>query len=187
MRIAVIGSSTGGPYILEQIFSQFPIVPAVFILVQHLPQSFTPAFRNHISVLTKMKVIIPESGYTIHDGEIIIAPAGQHLVLDQNRAIHFHNGDKRHGVRPAVDCTMLSLINRKDDTLIGVVLTGMGQDGAEGLVHIHHLGGITIVQDPCTCPIRSMPQAAIETGKVKDILTPEKIKQTLIKFGSARS
>jgi two-component system chemotaxis response regulator CheB len=184
MRITVIGSSTGGPYILEKIFSKFPVVRGVIILVQHLPHSFTPAFRNHISVLTNMNVIIPQSGHHIHEKEIIVAPAGQHLILEQNRTIVFTNGEKKHGVRPAVDCTMLSLVQQREDSLMGVILTGMGQDGAEGIVHIRNLGGHTIVQDPASCPIRSMPQAAIDTGKVNEILTPEKIREALIIFGS---
>jgi len=187
MRIAVIGSSTGGPFILETILSQFPRLFAVIIIVQHLPGNFTETFRSHISILTAMKVMIASDNQQISEGEILVAPAGKHLILEKNRIIRFHEGEKLHGVRPAADCTMLSLINRVDDKLAGIVLTGMGQDGANGIVHISNLKGLTIVQDPMTAAIMSMPQSAIETGKVREILSPAEIREALIRFGSGKT
>jgi two-component system chemotaxis response regulator CheB len=187
MKIIVIGSSTGGPYILEQIFSKFPLIPAVIIIVQHLPISFTQTFCIQIRALTKMNVVVPTPGYVLHEGEILIAPAGVHMILEKNRFIAFEDGEKVHGVKPAVDKTMISLRQRGDDHLAGVVLTGMGQDGAAGIVHIRNLGGYTLVQDPDTAPIKSMPQSAIDTGKVQDILAPPKITQALIRFGTGQS
>lgn len=187
MKIVIIGSSTGGPFILEQIFAQFPKIPAVIIIVQHLPQNFTTAFCEHISILTQMQVLIAPSTYHIREGEIFIAPAGKHLVLSNNRSIIFQDGEKLHGVKPAVDYTMLSLRKREEDLLAGIVLTGMGQDGAAGIAHIKSLNGMTIAQDPNTAPIRSMPQAAIDTGKVNEILSPVDIRKALIKFGTQKS
>lgn len=187
MRIIIIGSSTGGPFILEQIFAQFPKIPVVIILVQHLPQNFTNAFCEHIKILTDMQVMIASSSYHIREGEILIAPAGKHLQLSNNRSIIFNDGEKLHGVKPAVDYTMLSLRYREEDNLAGVVLTGMGNDGAAGIVHINSLKGMTIAQDPNTSPIKSMPQAAIDTGMVKEILSPLDICKALIRFGTHKS
>ncbi|HWQ67889.1 MAG TPA: chemotaxis protein CheB [Methanospirillum sp.] len=184
MRIAVIGSSTGGPYILEKIFTNFPKIPAAIIIVQHLPLAFTKTFQTHISSLTSMAVNVASSGYSLHEGEILIAPSGKHLVLDHNRRVLLQDGEKVHGVKPAIDCTMLSLHSFTEDRLCGIVLTGMGQDGAAGVAHIRNLGGTTIAQDPGTSPIRSMPQAAIDTGKVLEVLAPEGIRQALISFGN---
>lgn len=184
MRIVIIGSSTGGPFILEQIFAQFPKIPAVIIIVQHLPENFTNAFCEHIKILTHMQVMIATSSYHIKEGEIIIAPAGKHLLLSNNRTIIFQDGPKLHGVKPAVDYTMLSLRNREEDHLAGVVLTGMGHDGAAGIAHIKSLKGLTIAQDPNTSPIKSMPQAAIDTGMVTEILSPLDIRKALIRFGT---
>lgn len=186
MRIVIIGSSTGGPYILEQIFNQFPKVPAVIIIVQHLPQTFTEAFSEHIHVLTQMQVLIPVSGYQIREGEILIAPAGKHLVLSNNRTIILQDGDRLHGVKPAVDYAMLSLHKREEDQIAGVILTGMGQDGAAGIVHIKGLKGLTIAQDPKTSPIKSMPQAAIDTGMVSEVLSPIEIQKALVRFGTKK-
>ncbi len=187
MKIVIIGSSTGGPYILEQIFAQFPKIPAVIIIVQHLPQNFTNAFCEHIKNLTQMQVLIASSAYHIREGEILIAPAGKHLLLSNNRNIIFQDGEKLHGVKPAVDYTMLSLRNRVEDHLAGVVLTGMGNDGASGIAHIKCIKGLTIAQDPNTSPIRSMPQAAIDTGMVTEILSPLDISKALIRFGTQKS
>lgn len=184
MRIAIIGSSTGGPYILEQIFTGFPVIPVSIIIIQHLPAAFTRAFKGHITALTPMKVRIPSVGDVLTEGEILIAPAGTHLILDHNRKIGFEDSERLHGVKPSIDKTMLSLQMRREDHLAGIILTGMGQDGAAGIAHIHGLGGLTIVQDPATAPIKTMPLAALDTRKVTEILTPAGITRALIQFGS---
>ncbi|MDD1727502.1 MAG: chemotaxis protein CheB [Methanospirillum sp.] len=182
MKIAIIGSSTGGPFILEEIFTRFPVHSIAIIIVQHLPPAFISTFRGHIAALTTMKVSIGEAGHQISEREIIIAPAGKHMILEKNRIIRFDDGEKLHGVKPAVDRTMLSLRQIDGDRLLGIILTGMGQDGSAGIIHIRSLGGQTIVQDPSTAPIRSMPQAALDTGKVTDILTPKEISRHLQTF-----
>lgn len=184
MKIAIIGSSTGGPYILEVIFAHFPVVPMVIIIVQHLPLAFTETFKGHIAALTPMKVLVGDAGHQLTEGEIIIAPAGKHLLLDHNRTIQLDDGEKLHGVKPSVDRTMLSLRRIEGDRLLGIVLTGMGQDGAAGIAHIKNIGGHTIVQDPATAPIKSMPQSALDTGKTMEILPPTEITKALIRFGS---
>lgn len=183
MRIAIIGSSTGGPYILEQIFSGFPQTPICIIIIQHLPGAFTPAFRGHIGALTPMKVIVPAAGDQLREGEIFIAPAGKHMILEHNRTIRLDDGEKLHGVKPAIDRTMLSLEKRHEDHLAGIILTGMGQDGAAGIAHIKDLGGLTIAQDLATSPIKSMPQSAMDTRKITEILNPSGITRALIRFG----
>nr|WP_319540545.1 CheB methylesterase domain-containing protein [uncultured Methanospirillum sp.] len=184
MKIAIIGSSTGGPHILEEILTGFPVAQAAIIIVQHLPGAFTQTFRSHVAGMTRMDVILADAGVKLEEGKIYIAPAGRHLVLEQNRTIQLDDGEKLHGVKPSIDRTMLSLQRIDGDRLLGVVLTGMGQDGAAGITHIRSLGGYTIVQDPVTAPIRSMPQAALDTGKVREILSPKEITKVLKKFGS---
>ena len=184
MKIVIIGSSTGGPFILEQIFSGFPQTPICIIIIQHLPGAFTGAFREHIEILTSMKVVVATAGDQISEGKIFIAPAGKHMILEHNRKIHLDDGEKIHGVKPSIDRTMLSLEKRFEDKLAGIVLTGMGQDGAEGIAHIRDLGGLTIAQDPATSPIKSMPLAAMDTRKVCEILTPSGITRAIIQFGT---
>ena len=172
MKIIIIGSSTGGPFILEQILSG----------LSSLPPSFTDAFRKHICEQVRMPVEVGEKDQILRDHRIIIGPPGHHLLLDQNRRIILDDRPKLHGVKPAVDLTMLSMKRRHDDHLMGVILTGMGQDGTAGIVHMHEIGGLTIAQLPETSPIKSMPQSAIDTGKVDKILNPADIREAIITF-----
>lgn len=182
MKIVIIGSSTGGPYILEKILAGFPLLKVAIIIVQHLPPTFTRTFRNHIAALTQMEVIIINENSPLTEEKIFIAPAGSHLLLEKNRIFKLDNNEKIHGVRPAVDMTLLSIQKRTEDKIMGIILTGMGRDGANGLYHLHKIGGITIAQDPLTSPIKSMPQAAIETGEIDHILNPDQIREKIISF-----
>jgi two-component system, chemotaxis family, protein-glutamate methylesterase/glutaminase len=183
MKIIIIGSSTGGPYILEQIFSGFPDLQLAIIIIQHLPASFIEVFRRHIISFTKMEVLVVEDHCVLSERKIFVAPSGFHLLINNNRICTLNLDDKMHGVRPAVDKTMLSLQKRKDDHLMGIILTGMGRDGADGIIHMHSCGAITIAQDPASSPIKSMPQAAIDTGHIDQICTPGCIRQKMIEFG----
>ncbi len=185
MKIVIIGSSTGGPYILESIFKHFPVTSMAIIIVQHLPPTFTTVLKAHIASLTHMPVKIVNDEDIVTEPHIYIAPAGKHVVLHHNRVFFLRDGEKVHGVRPAVDMTMLSIQKRSEDTLMGIILTGMGRDGADGIFYLHKLGAITIAQDPKTAPIKSMPQAAIETGEVDYILTPDEIRQAMISFSAS--
>ena len=118
MKIIIIGSSTGGPYILEEILSHFPSLPCAIILVQHLPPTFTNTFKTHIATLTRMNVTIAGEDQKIAEGTLFIAPAGQHLLLRNNRSFIFDDGDKIHGVRPAVDRTLLTIQKRSEDKIL---------------------------------------------------------------------
>lgn len=182
MRIIIIGSSTGGPFILEKIMAGVPLLKTAMIIVQHLPPTFSLTFRNHIAALTKMEVVIAKDNSVLTEGHIFIAPAGFHLHVQNNRLLILHSGDKIHGVRPAVDHTLLSIQRRIEDKFLGIILTGMGRDGADGICHLHRIGGITVAQEPATSPIKSMPQATIETGEVDFILDPDQIREKIITF-----
>ena len=127
-----------------------------------------------------MEVKIAEHGETLRDGVVYIAPSELHLQLKRNKRIHLFSGEKVNFVCPAIDVTMNSLIPLENNHLIGVILTGMGHDGAQGLVHVKDIGGVTIAQDEQSCIIYGMPKAAYETGCVDLVLTPEQIRQRLI-------
>ena len=182
MKIIIIASSTGGPFILESVLSDLPVLNAVIIIVQHLPPSFTRSFCRQISSLTKMPVSIAADRETITSPHVYTSPAGKHLLIGKNRTFTLSDTEKLHGVRPAADLTMMSMLKRSEDSLMGIVLTGMGRDGADGINYLHSLGAVTIAQDPSTAPIKSMPQAAIETGQVDLILTPDQIRDAIVSF-----
>jgi two-component system, chemotaxis family, protein-glutamate methylesterase/glutaminase len=185
--IIIIGSSTGGPQVLEKIFSSVVRVSSAIIVVQHLFHTFVPLLGVQIHKACGAPVIIPSEGDSIRAGTVYIAPGGQHILLRNNRTFTFSDAEKLHGVRPSIDITMNSLRPGTGNRIMGVLLTGMGEDGAKGIAHIKKLGGVTVVQDPGTCVIRSMPLAAIATGSVDYILPPDAIADMINKFDADRT
>jgi two-component system, chemotaxis family, protein-glutamate methylesterase/glutaminase len=181
-RIIIIGSSTGGPIILEQIFSGIPKLPFTIFVVQHIRAFFMTDLQSHIQEQTEMHVIIPKDGQTIERGKIYLAPAEKHLVLLENNFIFLDNSGPVNSARPSIDVTMRSVKKAINLIVMGIVLTGMGKDGSDGLQYLKSIGGMTIAQDPSTAPLKTMPENAIITGKVDSICTPDEIKQRIINF-----
>jgi two-component system, chemotaxis family, protein-glutamate methylesterase/glutaminase len=187
--IIIIGSSTGGPHALEKIFSRVSRVPAAIVIVQHLSHSFVPLLCTHIQEVCGAPAVIPSDGDHVCPGKIYVAPGGRHLLLRNNGIFSLSDAEKLHGVRPSIDITMRSLHPESGIRCMGILLTGMGEDGATGIAHIKKLGGITVVQEPGTCAIRSMPLAALATGSVDYTLTPDAIADMISNFnpGETRS
>jgi len=173
--IIVIGASTGGPQTLRKVVDRLPVLDACIIIVQHMPIHVNNSIRRSLSQLTDMEVYIGEDGMRLKNGTIVIAPSEVHLELDQNRTVKLIEGEKVNYVCPSVDVTMKSIQKSSEVNFIGVILTGMGSDGAEGISHVKQLGGMTIAQDEPTSVIYGMPRAAAETGNVDFILSPELI------------
>lgn len=180
--VIIIGSSTGGPHVLERIFSRVVSVDAAIIIVQHLSHSFVPLLCTHIHEACGAPTVIPSEGDPLLTGTIYIAPGGLHLLIRNNRIFSFSDAEKLHGVKPSIDITMKSFRPEPGTLFMGILLTGMGVDGATGIAHIKKSGGITVVQEPGTCAIRSMPLAAIATGSVDYILNPDAIADMINKF-----
>jgi len=178
--VVIIGASTGGFKIVRKIFSGLPVLNAGIIIVQHMLGSVNGAFKEKLNGNTEMEVKIAEDGDGIEAGKVYIAPSGLHLRLIDNRKIGLINDGKVNSVRPSIDVTMKSLKSGPEGGIIGVILTGMGKDGVEGISHIKSIGGITIAQDRDTSAIYGMPKAAVETGDVDFALTPEEISDKLI-------
>ena len=147
-----------------------------------MPIFINRSVRDSIQRGTTMTVKIAEDGEMIRDGVIYIAPSEMHLELKNNRMIYLMNGEKVNFVCPAIDVTMNSLMPWGDDRIIGVILTGMGKDGAQGLLHIKNIGGLTIAQDEESCIVYGMPKVAYETGGVDLVLSPEQIRLKLIQL-----
>ncbi len=181
-HLVIIGSSAGGPRILRDIFKELPRLNASIILVQHMPEFINNSFCRNLDMLTDMRVSLAESGEKIQAGNVYVAPSGKHLVLKDNRRIVLSEGEKVNYVCPSVDVTMLSLQKQTDIDYYGVILTGMGSDGMEGIQHIKDIGGKTIAQDESTSIIFGMPRMAIETGKVDFVLPAQEIPQKLRSF-----
>lgn len=180
--LIVIGSSAGGPRILKEIFSGMPLINGSIIVVQHMPKYINETFCDHLNECTELSVEMAQDRNVIESGKVYVAPSELHLKLVDNKRIHLSNGEKVNFARPSIDVTLESIKIEIGMKLVGIILTGMGNDGAKGIKYMKSLGGLTIVQDKETSAIHGMPKAAIDTGAVDLILTPEQIKEKLIEL-----
>lgn len=170
-EILLIGASTGGPKALHYLIPKLPPhfgVPT--IIVQHLPSMFTRMMALQLQKETDLTVREAEEGDRLYAGTILVAPGGRHLTLDGRGFVRLTDDPPLHGVRPAIDVTLASLIGFYGSAIAAVLLTGMGKDGAMGLKTLHDLGGITVAEDHSTCVVYGMPKAAVELKGVTHLL-----------------
>ena len=179
-NIIVIGASTGGPKVLSQIFSSLPLLNAAVVIVLHIPSSFDKGFAERLNSISSMNIELAENGSLLERGKVYVAPGGIHLKLVNNMRLELFKEEKVNFARPSVDVTMCSTLKNRAGKLVGVLLTGMGRDGADGITHIKNLDGITIAQDKKTSTIFGMPMEAEKTGNVDFMLPTEKIVEKLI-------
>ena len=175
----MIGSSTGGLKVLEQLLPRVPVLRAAIVLVQHITPQIDAAFVTSLQRVSAMQVSLAHEGEVLKEGTIVLAPGGLHLTLTRQQTIHLAAGEKVNSVCPSIDVAMKSVTQMPGVGLCGVILTGMGCDGAAGLVHLKSLGALTIAQDQKSSVIYGMPKAAAETGKVDFILSTERIADKL--------
>lgn len=171
VKAVVIGASTGGPKALQAVLTKLDgdIGVPVFV-VQHMPKGFTKAFAERLNGICRLKAKEAEDGMLIEKNTIYIAKGGQHMILADGSRLKLNDDPAIWGVRPAVDKLFESAVKVYGSSLLSVVLTGMGKDGAEGTKIIKESGGVTISEDESTCTIYGMPKAAYETGKVDMVL-----------------
>lgn len=172
-RVVAIAASTGGPPALEQVFSGLTVeLPAAYVIVQHLPPGFTRSLAKRLCRVTDIGVVEVEEGMPIEQGVAYLAPHGKHMRVSgvSSKRLTLDPSPPMHGVRPAADPLLTSVADNYGDRSIGVVLTGMGQDGAEGLMHIREAGGATIAQDEETSVVWGMPGAAMRRGAVSHMV-----------------
>jgi two-component system chemotaxis response regulator CheB len=176
----VIASSTGGPKALSQLFAAFPAgFPAPVMLVQHNSSGFDKGFAQWLGGYTPLAVRLAEAGIVPARGNIYVAPTDTHLLLGKNGFI-FDNGEPVHNQKPAADVLFKSAAALYGNSVVSVVLTGMGSDGAEGTRYIKQAGGVTIAQDEASSMIYGMPRAAVETGCVDLVLPLDAVAGRLI-------
>jgi two-component system chemotaxis response regulator CheB len=163
----VLGASTGGPaaiqHILEMLPASFPIPMAI---VQHMPPGFTGPFARRLDQRCRLRVREAQDGDRLEPGLVLIAPAGYHMRINASLAVTLagESGHARHV--PSIDVLMLSAARARPGRALGVLLTGMGDDGADGMAVIHGQGGITLAESEATCVVYGMPRAAWERGAV---------------------
>lgn len=170
--MVVVASSTGGPATLMKFAPLFPAdFPGAVVLVQHMPGNFTTQFSNQLAEVSRMKVKEAEAGEIIVPGQIYVCPGTHHMKISATGRIVLDDGPRISGYRPCADLLFESAAAYSGANTIGVVLTGMGNDGSKGVKAIKAAGGFNIAQDESTAVIFGMPQEAIKTGAI-DVIHP---------------
>jgi two-component system, chemotaxis family, protein-glutamate methylesterase/glutaminase len=178
--IVVVASSTGGPATWMKLAPYFGAdFPAAVLVVQHMPGNFTGQFSQQLAEVAQIKVKEAESGEIITPGQIYVCPGSHHMRVLPNGRIALDDGPRINGYRPCADVAFESAAEFAGPLTIGVILTGMGNDGAKGVQAIKAAGGHTIAQDESTAVIFGMPQEAIKTGAVDQVLAIESIYQAV--------
>jgi two-component system chemotaxis response regulator CheB len=168
----VIAASTGGPNAVERVMAALPMADCRVVIVQHMPEAFTPRFAERLDDASAYDVREASDGARIGAGEALVAPGGSHTRIDSYRAGRLRvklDTDDSQSVTPAADITMRSAAEVVDGPLVGVVLTGMGSDAAEGIRAMANAGARTLAQSEDTCVIYGMPKRAVETGGVGEV------------------
>ncbi|MDL1970414.1 MAG: chemotaxis response regulator protein-glutamate methylesterase [Candidatus Desulfofervidaceae bacterium] len=181
-EVVAIGASTGGPTILKEILAPLPpSFPMPILIVQHIPQGFIDIMIEWLNRNTKLKVKQAKHGEPVRAGIAYVAPAEKHLQVN-NCKVLVVNGiiPPVNTHRPSVDLLFRSVAEAYGNKAIGILLTGMGEDGARGLKAIKEKGGYTITQEEKSCVVFGMPKAAIELGAVIKTLKPSQIAQELL-------
>jgi two-component system chemotaxis response regulator CheB len=167
-RIVAIGISTGGPNALQYLFSQLPQdFPGCILVVQHMPEGFTEMFARRLDECSAIEVKEAQSGDLLLAGRALVCPGNRHLKvrrMEHGNVAILVDQPRVNGHRPSANVLFHSVAQEFGSGAIGVLMTGMGDDGAEGLGAIQAAGGLTIAQSPDTCIVDSMPRSAIERG-----------------------
>jgi two-component system chemotaxis response regulator CheB len=179
-RVVVVAVSTGGPAALGRLLPSFPgDTSLALVIVQHLPAGFTTALAERLDAECAVRVREAQDGDRPEAGLALIAPGDRHLEFADGGAVRIFDGPEVNGVRPAADITMVSAAKVFGRRCIGVVMTGMGKDGAEGIKHIKAAGGPTLAQDQATCVIYGMPRAAVETGCIDHVAPLDRLGESI--------
>lgn len=172
-RIVAIGTSTGGTMALEELLTEMPRVSPGMLIVQHMPEMFTAAFAARLNSICDITVEEAKHGQRLLPGLALIAPGGKHMQLTRSGAQYMvvvKDGPPVNRHRPSVDVLFRSVAKFAGKNAIGVIMTGMGDDGARGLKEMHDAGAYTYAQDEASCIVYGMPKEAVKHGAVDRVL-----------------
>jgi two-component system chemotaxis response regulator CheB len=177
-RVIAIGASTGGTEAIREILDALPASSCGIVIVQHMPELFTRSFASRLNETSALEVKEAEAGDEVLPGRALVAPGNRHLIVVQRGArlcVETSDGPLVSRHRPSVDVLFRSVASAAGAEAVGVILTGMGADGAAGLADMHRAGAHTIAQDEATCAVFGMPNEAIRRGAVREVLPLGKI------------
>jgi len=185
-RIVAIGTSTGGTQALEAVLTKLPAVCTGIVIVQHMPEKFTAMFAQRLNGLCQVEVKEAQNGDRVMPGRALIAPGGKHMMLKRSGAQYFvevSDGPLVNRHKPSVDVLFRSVAQVAGKNALGVIMTGMGDDGARGMKEMHTAGAQTVAEDESTCVVFGMPKEAIKLGGVDRIVPLDRISQEIIAYG----
>jgi len=189
-NVIVIGSSTGGTEALREVLSALPERMPPILVAQHMPEMFTHSFATRLDGLCKLQVREAKEGDRLQEGYVYIAPGHSHLMLKAAHSVGYaaalSSGDPVNRHRPSVDVLFRSAANVAGKNCIGVMLTGMGRDGANGMLEMRQVGAYNIAQDEASCVVFGMPKEAIANGSVHEVLPLNAIANRLVALASQR-
>jgi two-component system chemotaxis response regulator CheB len=185
-KVVAIGTSTGGTQALESVLTKLPNVGSGIVIVQHMPEKFTAMFADRLNSLCKMEVREAQNGDRVISGCALIAPGGRHMMLRRSGAQYYvevSDGPLVNRHKPSVDVLFRSVAQIAGRNAMGVIMTGMGNDGAHGMKEMHDAGAKTIAEDESTCVVFGMPKEAIKLGGVDRVVPLDSIPTEIIAYG----
>jgi two-component system chemotaxis response regulator CheB len=172
-KVLAIGASTGGTTAIEEVLMHLPVTTPGTVIVQHMPEYFTASFAERLNQISQMEVREANDGDNVVPGVALVAPGNKHMLLQRSGAryqVKIKNGPKVHHQRPSVDVLFQSVAKDAGKNAVGVILTGMGADGAKGLLAMRENGARTIAQDERSCIVFGMPKEAIALGAAEKVM-----------------
>ncbi len=186
-RVVALGTSTGGTQALEFVLSALPRSSPGIVVVQHMPEKFTAAFSQRLDGLCEIEVKEAQDNDRVLPGRALIAPGGRQMTLKRSGALYYVEVRSAPPVNrhcPSVDVLFRSVAKHAGRNALGVIMTGMGHDGARGLLDMHRAGAQTVAQDEATCVVFGMPKEAIKLGGAEKILPLHAISTEISLYGS---
>jgi two-component system chemotaxis response regulator CheB len=186
-RVVAIGASTGGPQVLSTILSELPeSLPMPVLLVQHISDGFIDGFVEWLGTRTPLAVTLAAQGQPLRPGTVHVAPSDRHMGIDSDWRVTLTRGAPINGFRPSISHMFDSVTAAVGREAVGVLLTGMGRDGADGLRRMREAGGLTIAQDQASSVIFGMPGEAVRLHAAVDVLSPPAIASALLALVTER-
>lgn len=175
-KIVVIGSSTGGPRALNTVVPMLGAdIPAAFVIIQHMPAGFTRSLSERLNGTSELYIKEAAPDDRLEVGKALLAPGGFHMVFDENEKVTLNQNPTVHGVRPAVDVTLLSIAKLYSSRVVTAILTGMGSDGTNGALMVHNSGGWVISEAEDTCVVYGMPRSVFEAGASNEVVPLDRV------------
>lgn len=186
VEIVVIGISTGGPVALRTILPKIPAnFPKPILIVQHMPEDFTKEFADSLNAICPLNVVEAKEGDLVRPGRILIAPGNKHMELRRMELasiVSLNSNPPENGHRPSVDVLFRSANKFYGSSVLAVIMTGMGRDGAKEMGYLYNSGAYTLAQDQNSCVVYGMPRVAVESGYADEVLPLEKIPERIIQL-----